>query len=272
MVFGAQTSNGQDVSQNNDVKSLLSGQASYLEEGQKLVDLYRKWFDVIPARTDDLVRLSQELRYQVYCVETGFENIDEFPDGFETDACDEHAVCSLLIHKPTGMVAGTVRLILPTATASLPVLNVSPELSTMGNAELPRELTGEISRFAISKQFRKRREDTLIPALYDTSDPGHDQRVIPHITLGLMQAILSMSIENGISHLAIMVEPALDRLIRKLGIIFTPVGPLINYHGKRRVHMREIGSLLDDVFARRPEIWEVLTNSGNLWPAPPDRT
>ncbi len=138
----------------------------------------------------------------------------------------------------------------------------------LGPHEIPKKRTAEISRFAISKQFRKRAEDSLIPALYEKAGQPGEQRVIPHITLGLMQAILSMSIENKVSHLAIVVEPALDRLIRKLGIFFAPIGEIIEYHGRRRAHYRSIGALLDETYHLKPEIWEVLTDSGTLWPPP----
>ena len=91
------------------------------------------------------------------------------------------------------MVAGTVRLILPdshnSTGESIPALAASRDLRDLNETALPRGHTGEISRFAISKQFRKRREDTLIPALYEPSRQNGDLRVIPHITLGLMQAI-----------------------------------------------------------------------------------
>lgn len=244
--------------------------ANKTEESQRLVDMYRQWFDVIPARTPELVRESHKLRYQVYCLETGFEDRNEFPEEYEHDQYDERSVCSLLIHKPTDMVAGTVRLILPKEgdEDDLPAFHVSEALQTLSPGELPKKRTAEISRFAISKQFRKRAEDSLIPALYEKAGQPGEQRVIPHITLGLMQAILSMSIENKVSHLAIVVEPALDRLIRKLGIFFTPIGQIIEYHGRRRAHYRGIGPLLDEVYYLKPEIWEVLTDSGALWPPP----
>jgi N-acyl amino acid synthase of PEP-CTERM/exosortase system len=247
--------------------------ASVETEHSRLVDLYRLWFDVVPARTPEQVRESQRLRYQVYCVETGFENAEEFPEGLERDQFDEdgRTVCSLLVHKPTQSVAGTVRLILPDNrpdAPELPTFSVSKDLASLPDQAVPRARTGEISRFAISKQFRKRAEDTLIPALYEPTGKIGDIRVIPHITLGLMQAILQMSLENNITHLVIAVEPALDRLIRRLGIVFTPVGPLFDYHGKRRAHYRQIGELLDEVYEQRPEIWEVLTNAGKMWPAP----
>lgn len=233
-----------------------------------LVELYQKWFDVIPATTAELVTLSQQLRYQVYCIETGFESSTAFPDRCERDHYDSHSVCSLLLHRPSGLIAGTVRLILPKEDTGLPVLNMSSDLSALDGNVLPRARTGEISRFAISKEFRKRREDSLLPAYYEKGNMGHDQRVIPHITLGLMQAVLRMSIENQVSHLGVLIEPALDRLIRKLGIYFKPVGEMINHNGRRRAHYREISELLDDVYVRNRDVWGVLTDDGRLWPEP----
>lgn len=257
------------------MKHLDPSNAAHAERA-RLVDLYRKWFDIVPARSAAQVEESQRLRYQVYCIETGFEDASAFPDGRERDNFDDgRTVCSLLVHRPTQSVAGTVRLILPDLSPGalpLPAFSVSSDLAALSESQAPRAKTGEISRFAISKQFRKRAEDTLIPALYEPSGKPDDVRVIPHITLGLMQAILRMSLENGITHLVIAVEPALDRLVRKLGIVFTPIGPLFEYHGKRRGHYRSIAELLDQVYEQRPEIWEVLTDAGTLWPAPSQPT
>jgi len=242
------------------------------DSGEKLVELYKRWFDIIPADTPERLEQSYRLRYQVYCVETGFEDKAAFPDGLERDGYDERSVSSLLVHRPSGSVAGTVRLILPDPSAGdapgLPATRVSADLRALVPNELPPTSTAEISRFSISKQFRKRREDGLLPAIYENSGQPGDQRVIPHITLGLMQAILRMSIENDITHLCIMVEPALDRLIRRLGIHFTPIGDLVDYHGRRRAHYCENVSLAADIYRRRPEIWDVLTDGGALWPKP----
>lgn len=242
------------------------------EAGKRLVELYKQWFDVVPVETPEQLEASFRLRYQVYCLETGFENKDEFPDGMERDEYDERSVASLLVHKPTGKIAGTVRLILPDPDAAdapaLPATRVSPDLQTLIPDSLPPASTAEISRFSISKDFRKRREDGVLPALYKPSGEPGDQRVIPHITLGLMQAIVKMSIDNDITHLCIMVEPALDRLVRRLGIHFTPIGDLVDYHGRRRAHYCDNNELASDIYGRSPEIWDVLTDGGKLWPGP----
>ena len=69
-------------------------------EGEKLVEYYNKLFQILPADTPQRLEECFRLRYQVYCLETGFEDKDAFPDGMERDHFDTHSVSSLLIHKP----------------------------------------------------------------------------------------------------------------------------------------------------------------------------
>ena len=239
---------------------------------QGLIEHYKRWFDIVPANTPELLEAAYRLRYEVYCLETGFEDKDQFPDGLEWDEYDERSVTSLLIHKPTGKIAGTIRLILPDASAvdapALPASKVSADLAGMIPEMLPRATTAEISRFTISKDFRKRREDGLLPAVYEVSGRPGDQRVIPHIALGLMQSVLRMSIENDITHLCMLIEPALDRLVRKLGLYFTPVGPIVQYHGRRRAYYCENIAMAADIYRRRPEIWNFVADGGKMWPIP----
>ena len=78
-----------------------------------LIETFSQYFDVVPVETDDQLRQALQLRYQVYCLETGFEDIEMHSSGLEQDEFDVRAVHSLLIHRPSGLVAGTVRLVLP---------------------------------------------------------------------------------------------------------------------------------------------------------------
>tara|TARA_B100001939_G_C16947375_1_gene620840 strand:+ start:2117 stop:2932 length:816 start_codon:yes stop_codon:yes gene_type:complete len=244
-----------------------SSQNQEKNSDSRLVEVYRELFDVVPADTPELLEESYRLRYQVYCLETGFENKDDFPDGLEIDPYDGQSVASLLIHKKSSIVAGTVRLVLPKkGGAEIPALTVSEDLRALESKALPVETTAEISRFTVSKKFRQRHYDTHIAGLEENLPDEKNQRVIPHITLGLMTAIVRMSVENGITHWAVITEPALQRLLRKLGIKFKPVGPLIDYHGKRRAHYSDIESLLNGIYEEHPDIWNVITECGKLYP------
>jgi len=239
-----------------------------------LIDIYQRYFDVIPANTPELIEQAYRLRYEVYCVENAFENPAEHPDGLERDEFDSHSVHSLLIHRETGQVAGTVRLILPDPRHPLPITQICSDPLLRDPILVPPGRTAEVSRFAVSKSFRRRATDKPIvdggfmePR---KPDPG-DRRVIPHITLGLMKAVTQMSREHGITHLCAVMEPALLRLLGRLGIQFTPVGPLVDHHGRRQPCYGPLDDILAGIYQQRPDASDVITDGGRFWKsdAPP---
>lgn len=238
------------------------------DEDTKLVEDYNRLFKVVFADTPALKEETYKLRYQVYCQETAFENKDDFEDGLEKDIYDDQSLSSLLVHRESGKVAGTVRLILPDADKEiLPAFQLSEDLNSLSDDFLPRATTAEISRFAISKDFRRRAYDTHMAGL-EANDGGPGMsahRIIPHITLGLMTAIVRMSLMQKLTHMTVVIEPTLQRLIKKLGMEFIPVGKSIEYHGRRRTLYNEIGVFLDRIYEERPELWAVITDCGQLW-------
>ena len=234
-----------------------------------LVELYNQYFDVVPADTRERRDEAYRLRYQVYCVENPFENPAEHLDGRERDKYDDHSVHSLLIHRSTGALAGTVRLVLPKLGRHLPIRHVCNHPLLSSQHMLPPNTTAEISRFAVSKQFRRRATDKLgvDHALLEqsSSSSAFDRRLIPHITLGLMKAIVQMSWEQGITHWSAVMEPALLRLIGRLGIDFTPLGPLVDHHGMRQPCHGNIDDILTGMKRHRSDAWDLITDGGRYW-------
>jgi N-acyl amino acid synthase of PEP-CTERM/exosortase system len=229
------------------------------------MDIYSEYFDIVRADTPELVEAALRLRYQVYCVEHPFENPAEHPDGLERDPYDAQSVHCLLIHRPTGLVAGTVRLVLPWRNAGpwdLPILATCDHPTLFDERTLPRARTAEISRFAISKDFRRRAEDVSGPAGIPGSSPIDARRVIPHIALGLMKAVVWMSHQHQATHLCAVMEPALLRLLGRFGMSFTPLGPLVDYHGKRQPCYAPLDHLLRGIHDRDPEVFDLLTDAG----------
>lgn len=237
-----------------------------------LFDIYNFYFEVVSADTPELLEQAHRLRYQVYCVENEFEDATENADGLETDDFDVRSKHSLLIHRASGTVAGTVRLILPDngGSIALPAVDTSDALRERAQGYLPPDGTAEISRFSISKDFRRRMEDGHWPAIYgDSADSTTiNRRILPHITLGLMRAIVTMSVENGVTHWCASVETPLLRLLKRLGINFQSVGPLVNYHGWRQPVYNSVSDVLNGIHATRPEVWDVITSKGELFPPP----
>lgn len=237
-----------------------------------LADLYAQWFCAILADTPELRREAFRLRYQVYCVENPFEDPADNPHEEESDAFDAHSVHSLLIHRPTGMVAGTVRLVLPLPDAldrSFAFQRVCHEPIVRDPKAFPILRMAEVSRFSISKAFRKRCTDGRYPDEHAGAPrtDGTERRILPHMTLGLIESLVRMSVQHHVSYWCAVMEPTLLRLLSRLGIYFDPIGPLVDYHGRRQPCYIKLTTLLARVARERPDVWEVLTDRGRHWQA-----
>src|SRR5579872_4358985 len=76
-----------------------------------LLSRHNIYFQTCLADTPALTETAYRIRYQVYCLERGFENADQQVGGMELDAYDSRALAGLLIHRPSGDAMGTVRLV-----------------------------------------------------------------------------------------------------------------------------------------------------------------
>jgi N-acyl amino acid synthase of PEP-CTERM/exosortase system len=230
-----------------------------------LVDVYNSIFEAVPANTVALRDECFRLRYQVYCVENHFLSAADRPDGRETDQHDRRSLHGLLRFRRNGASIGTVRVVLPESgpgAVPLPMYRVCQETGTAAQLP-PMAKTAEISRFAISKQFRQRAGDDLYGRVYRPEELAHDERrVIPHMTLGLIGLAVRLSQGSGVEHVCAIMEPALIRLLSRVGIHWHEVGPRVDYHGLRQPCVTPIDELLAGIEAERPEIYEVIVDDG----------
>jgi N-acyl amino acid synthase of PEP-CTERM/exosortase system len=237
---------------------------------KRLVDVFSDYFEVIPANTPELLEVVYRLRYQVYCLETGLENPRQFPDRLENDKFDNYSVHSLLRHQRTRNFAGTVRLILPRSNVEncFPIHEITSLSLFLNHTRFPRSKVAEVSRFAISKEFRKRFGEFGSPsAASDYHETYIDERrIIPHITVGLVAGAVKMSAENGIQHWFCVVEHSLLRLLSRYSLYLIPHGPAIEYHGKRQPCYVHLDQFLERARKERPDIWELITNNGKFCP------
>ncbi len=236
---------------------------------ETLFHRFNQHFRTVLADTPDLIRWAQEIRYQVYCIENQFENPDDHPGEREKDKFDAHSVHSLLIHQSTGQPIGTVRLVLPRRDAledSFAIQQVT-EPSALKAPLIPIQTTAEVSRFSIPKQFRPCRAETphgaedlslLIP------NNSVELRAGPLMSLGLIQTLVSMSAQHGITHWCALMEPKLLRMLAAMAIHFEPIGAPVEYHGLRHPCYCHVGTVLDRVKRERPTFWQILTGAGTF--------
>lgn len=236
------------------------------------------------------------LRYQVYCEEGRVPGFDpaSYPDGIEKDDCDARSVHSLLRHRPTGLWAGTVRLVLcdpvdpGTPFPGECYMGDLPDRSRRDLAAIPRRQLAEVSRLLLASRFRSRKGEHLTAHGLTTAALSRhtdrravslsagrterhaetNRRLLLHPILGLVLAVIRMSADHGLTHWYFVTEHQVVRLLRRVGMEFQEITGDIEYHGIRRAYFTGISEFLERVYHVRPEVWALITGQGTLWPAP----
>jgi N-acyl amino acid synthase of PEP-CTERM/exosortase system len=71
-----------------------------------------------------------------------------------------------------------------------------------------------------------------------------------------------MSVKNGITHWYCMIEPSLKRMLDAMAFYMEPIGPLVDFHGKRQPCFCSLSQVLAVMKLERPSFWDVLTEDG----------
>ena len=246
-------------------ENLMHGADEHIRDD--LRTLYYKYFDVQDVDTPALITVSQQLRFQVYCVENAYEKQTGNPWGIELDQYDAHAGLAVMFHKATKLAAGTVRMVLPLADDpdnSFALQAICNDPIIRDDKRFPIATTGEISRFCVPKDFRRRVADRYLTHFPNNAECDEDEwrRVIPNMTLGLIEWLVKYSVDEGLTHWCAVMEPRLLRLLTRLGIHFEPIGGLVEFHGLRQPCIIELATLLRRVEKERPDVWNVITARG----------
>lgn len=191
------------------------------------------------------IRDAQRLRYKVYCEDRGFLPSE---NGLEHDAFDPLSRHVLVRARATGEVLGTVRVVLgaaQTGAASFPMNHVCEQYVL---APLPAGSTGEISRFALTRDR-----------------PGVSSQAAALMRLFLMRGIVTVSGMHGLTHWCAIMESSLLRLLRATAVHFQHVGPAVEYHGTRQPAVGAIATVLGRMRNEKPAVWAFITDNGTLW-------
>jgi N-acyl amino acid synthase of PEP-CTERM/exosortase system len=218
------------------------------EAEDPVVERYFRFARVDEANDLDTV---YRIRYQVYCIERGFLDGDDYPDQAERDEFDVHSVHMLATHR-AGQPAGTARLVLP-STLGFPLMShcvFSGDYAFLNDPSHPALADfAEISRLAVSKTFRRREGDSIYggpPRI----DSGHSEgaeivplappRNNPEILIGLSRLLYQESKRRGITHWMLAMERALYLMLRRLGFRYIPAGPDVDYFGPVRPYVTSV--------------------------------
>jgi N-acyl-L-homoserine lactone synthetase len=169
------------------------------------------------------------LRYEVYCLDCGFEDPADYPDGLEQDEYDPHSVHFIAYH-PTHGIVGTVRLVLDSPLG----FPLERYCRVDGEAKrLQRPRLAEISRLAVKKAWRS-----------------------SAITLGLLKILYQESKRLGLRYWLAAMEKKLERLLRRFSLIFNQIGALVDYHGPRIPFLGVVKSLEYTLATKEPGVFD----------------
>lgn len=217
---------------------LLAGYET-LQEARFISKHFSEYLEPVVGNNETLKSSSYNIRHKVYCEELSFEKENTLK--LEKDEFDSFSIPCLIRHRRSQKLAGTVRLVRPTAQGQLLPIekfcldSITHERLTPSNFD--RKDICEISRLAVPQEFRKRQMDRFsgaaIGVINEETYSEEELRCFPFIAIGLYFSAAAMVIHYDIKHTYVMMEPRLARSMSFVGIHFEQVGPVIDYHGKR---------------------------------------
>jgi len=153
------------------------------------------------------------VRYRVYCLERGYERLEDYPNGLEMDEYDPYSIH--FIAYVDSLPVGTARLILPNPIGfpverycNVDIRAISPDTNRVA----------EISRLAVSSEAS--RGLSISRGL---------------ITAGLIREMYYANkfLDLGITYAFTAMSKGLERMLMRCGICFIKAGASVEYHGIR---------------------------------------
>jgi N-acyl amino acid synthase of PEP-CTERM/exosortase system len=228
--------------------------------------MFDKHFETFLADSDAGREIHYRLRYQVYCIETGYEDPEGFRDEKERDRFDENSVHFIVRRKATGDWIAAVRLVVG-PLCNLPLNELAQiELAkisemTDGNANRVTRLCAEVSRLCVVSDFRRRIHERKTvyqlaegPIMRQPEIFLRDRRQAPWIMLGLLRAAREYSLRQGIFYWFFLVTGSLVRLLQSQGVDLSIVGQQCNHRGIRRPHLGDIRTGFDSLQIKSPAV------------------
>jgi N-acyl amino acid synthase of PEP-CTERM/exosortase system len=233
---------------------------------------FANYFRIVFAHTPERLEDVYRVRYDVYCREFHYEHEEKYPNQLEQDIYDAFSLHCLVVHRASNLPAGCVRLIkvprnnldvtLPLEVVCGDSLRRSPSYPKQSS----RTNLCEISRLAVHTAFRRRSGESESPlgsgpALLNAETSALERRTFPLISIALIAASTAFMVLSERSHLFVMIEKWLSRLLRRLGLQFNQIGEFIDYHGPRAPYHLTAEQMLQGMRGELKEIYDMVHQS-----------
>lgn len=231
-----------------------------------LADSFRRYFTLAPALSEQQRRETYRIRHDVYCHDLGWEPLR--PDGLETDEYDSHSTPCLMSSSTTGARVGCLRLVLcrpGDPYFPLPLERSCADAIDRGifdPLQSDRMRIAEVSRLAVTRDFRRRKGEADKPIALADSDLGDEQHArFPFIPVGLYLSAFAMAVELGIDHLLVLTEPRMAKHLGRLGLSINPIGNAIEHKGLRVPSVMNTQSTITNLHPMMRRMWKQIGTS-----------
>lgn len=209
-----------------------------------------KDFEVILADDQWSRRIHHQLRYQVFCLETGYEDPAQFPDGEEKDEWDDHAVHFLVKERCSGHWVAAMRLVLP----SMQTLPIEKRVAIESSLRHDQRYCAEVSRLCMVGHYRRRLQGRAVPCddplSGNTIKSGVRSEVVrqertAEILRVLLKAGLAASCERAIAYCYMLTTRALAKIAGYvLPMNMRLAGPACLHRGERYPYLVDVGQVM----------------------------
>jgi N-acyl amino acid synthase of PEP-CTERM/exosortase system len=244
---------------------------------ENLVNNFSQYFVPRYAASRHHKRFSYSIRYKVYVEELGWEPLNS--SRLETDHYDSYAHPCLLEHKRTRDFAGCVRLVVPQSSklyTSLPYQqhHIEKVDSTYLRRYSPTEI-GEISRLAVPGHFRRRANEKGKPFILESCNSStffneDERKNFPYIAVGLYLSAIAMVELCGLKLVLVVMEPRLQRHLRRYGIYFQQISDTFEFKGQRALFELPRRKITQHMKSHVRDLYELIlmTLVGQSWQHP----
>lgn len=188
-------------------------------------------YEVVLADCPAAQAIHRKVRYQVYCVERGYEDPAHFPAGEESDPWDDDAVQFVVRERVSGSCVGAIRLILPRAV-DFPIETLGC-LSTSASAGLRRRELGELSRICVVRSRQASMGERALATGIGRVPAAREFEVL----VGLVRAVTVYGLQRGIERCYVLITDSFARLLRRLGLVLEPAGRPVDHRGARAPYL-----------------------------------
>lgn len=211
-----------------------------------------KNFEVVLANDQWSRRIHYQLRYQVFCLETGYEDPAQYPDDEEKDEWDDNSVHFLVQERDTGQWVAAMRLVLPDEQ----FLPIEKRVAIESSLRRDQGDCAEISRLCMVGHYRRRLQGRAMPCGGQLSERDrvsqekiqselNKQQRTAEILQALLNAAVAISVERGIGYWYMLTTRALAKILGAvLPMNLQLAGPPCSHRGERHPFLVDVGQVV----------------------------